>query len=90
MVVEKDGVFKKVQCKSTGTLNKNKTAYTVGLRSYGGANGGTYYGCVRDSSADVLFVLTEKQDMYLIPVTEDMQKNKITLTKEYDKFKIFF
>ena len=61
MVVEKDGVFKRVQCKSTGALNKNKTSYIVNLKSYGGANGGTYYDCVKDSSVDLLFILTANQ-----------------------------
>lgn len=57
LVVEKDNIFQKVQCKSTGKMNKNKLSYIVKLDSYGGLNGGTYYGTVKDGAADLLFII---------------------------------
>lgn len=89
LVVEKDNTFQKVQCKSTSRMNKNKLFYIVKLESYGGLNGGTYYGTVKDSSADLLFILTENKDMYLIPVNIIVQNRTLTLTNDYDKYKVY-
>ena len=89
LVVEKDNTFQKVQCKSTSRMNKNKLFYIVKLESYGGLNGGTYYGTVKDSSADLLFILTENKDMYLIPINIIVQNRTLTLTNDYDKYKVY-
>ena len=87
-VVEKDNEFKKVQCKSTGSKNPSGT-YKVKLSSYGGANGGTYYGTVKNSSADILFVLVENGDKYVIPVSKITNVGQLTLTDFYD-YKVEF
>ena len=87
-VIEKDNIFKKVQCKSTGTKNPSGT-YRVKLCTYGGANGGTYYGTVKDSSADILFVLVENGDKYVIPVSQISNVGQITLT-DFSEYKVEF
>lgn len=89
LVVEKDNIFQKVQCKSTGKMNKNKLSYIVKLDSYGGLNGGTYYGTVKDGAADLLFILTANKDMYLIPTSIVVQARTLTLTNDYDKYKVY-
>ena len=89
LVIEKDNFFQKVQCKSTGKKNKANLFYKVKLESWGGNNGGTYYGTVKDGSADLLFVLTENQSLYLIPVKDIKQSRELTLTYDYDKYRIY-
>ena len=69
LIVEKDGVFKTVQCKTTTT--KDNTIY---LRSCGGNNGMSYDN-VLEHPIDWLFCLDNTQQMYLIPV-EDIRKSK--------------
>ena len=88
LVIEKDNEFKKVQCKSTGSKNRSGT-YRVKLNSWGGANGGTYYETVKDSSADILFVLVENGDKYVIPVTDIDNVGQLTVNN-YEKYKVDF
>lgn len=87
-VVEKYNEFKKVQCKSTGSKNPSGT-YKVKLSSYGGENGGTYYGTVKDGSADILFVLVENGDKYVIPVSKITNVGQLTLT-DFSDYKVEF
>ena len=85
-IIEKENNFQKVQCKSTGSKNPSGT-YKVKLSSWGGANGGTYYGTVKDSSADILFVLVENGDKYVIPVSKITGIGQLTLTN-YENYKV--
>ena len=66
LVVEKDGIFKTVQCKATGS-NDN----TISMRSSGGTNGGVY-DTVFNHSVDLLFCLDKDTNMFVIPV-QDMR-----------------
>lgn len=88
LVVEKDNIFQKVQCKATASTNKSGT-YKVKLQTWGGANGGTLYGTVKDSSADLLFVLVENKDMFLIPIKDITNKANLTL-KDYENNRVYF
>lgn len=89
IVVEKDDVFYKVQCKSTGKRAPNGH-YIVKLESWGGANGGTRYCRVKNSSIHLLFVLTEDKDMYVIPKSDIVTDAQLTLNDEYKKYQVFF
>ena len=89
IVVEKENVFYKVQCKSTGTKSPNNN-YKVKLDSWGGANGGTKYGTVKSSSAHLLFILTKEKDMYVIPVSDIISEAQLTLTDNYKKYQVYF
>ena len=87
-VIEKDNEFKKVQCKATGAKNRSGT-YRVKLNTYGGANGGTCYGTVKDGSADILFVLVENGDKYVIPVSKITNTGQLTLN-DFSDYKVEF
>ena len=66
LVIEKDGIFKTVQCKATGSVDN-----TISLRNTGGTKGNTYDN-VLNHPIDYLFCLDGKMNMYVIPV-EDMK-----------------
>lgn len=67
LIIEKDGIFKTVQCKATGSIDN-----TISLRSCGGTNGGVYDN-VLNHPVDYLFCLDSEMHMYVIPVA-DMKK----------------
>jgi hypothetical protein len=64
VVIEKDGIFKTVQCKTTTTKDN-----TIFLRSCGG-NKGTDYDNVLDHPVDLLFCLDNSKNMFVIPVND--------------------
>lgn len=63
-IVEKNGEFKTVQCKATGSQDNH-----INLRSSGGTNGGIYDN-VLNHQLDYLFCLDKEQNMYVIPMDE--------------------
>ena len=89
IVVEKENVFYKVQCRSTGAKSQSGH-YKVKLDSWGGMNGGTKYGTIKSSSAHLLFVLTENKEMYVIPVTNITTNSSLTLNYDYKKYQVYF
>ena len=64
LVIEKDGEFKTVQCKATGSA-----ANEIILTSTGGTKG-TTYDSVLNHPVDYLFCLDKDQNMFVIPVKE--------------------
>ena len=64
LIIEKDGKFQTIQCKTTTTEDN-----TIYLRSMGGSNGGEYDN-VLDHPVDLLFCLDNSQKLYLIPVVD--------------------
>ena len=64
LIVEKDGEFKTVQCKATGSADN-----AISLRSCGGTNGGAYDN-VLNHPVDYLFCLDGNMNMYVIPVAD--------------------
>lgn len=42
-----------------------------------------------DGAADLLFILTANKDMYLIPTSIVVQARTLTLTNDYDKYKVY-
>ena len=80
LVVEKDGKFYTVQCKATATEEG-----TIELRSTGGTKGSVYDNLKNHSELDYLFCVNKDYDMWLIPVKEITNNNKITLRKEPHK-----
>jgi hypothetical protein len=89
LVIEKDNIFSKVQLKTTSQLNENGKAYKVNLRVTGGNYGHTLK-LAADQSYDLLFIVTEKKDLYLIPKIDLTTSHSITLTNTYSKYKINF
>ena len=84
-VIEKDNVFRKVQCKCTNYRPSDKESYQLSLRNFGGTDGGVY-GRVVESSADILFALAGDGTMYSIPVDDLGNRNSISLRKESNLF----
>ena len=70
LVVEKDGKFYTVQCKTTQTENGD-----IDFRSTGGTNGGVYDNLLNHSELDYLFCVNKDLNMWLIPI-KDIQQNR--------------
>jgi len=66
-VVEKDGKFYTVQCKSTGSKDNN-----IRITSTGGTNG-KIYDSILNHSLDYLFCVDKDMNMFLFPI-EDIIK----------------
>ena len=64
LIVEKDGEFKTVQCKATGSADN-----AISLRSTGGTKG-SIYDNVLNHPVDYLFCLDGNMNMYVIPVAD--------------------
>ena len=76
LVIEKDGEFKTVQCKATGSADN-----AISIKSTGGTKG-TVYDTILNHPVDYLFCLDSEMHMYVIPVQDlkDFGVNKqITL-----------
>ena len=86
LVIEKDGILKTVQVKSTNCKTKYGN-YQVALKSCGGTKGRTYKTLI-DTKIDFLFVLNEKLEMYLIPKDKISNKSTLNLCDKYIKYKV--
>lgn len=85
LIVEKDNIFKTVQCKATNYIPKENGNYQLLLASSGGTNGKVYK-TVKDTKIDLLFALCGDGTMYLIPIKEIKNSKSINLVKEKSKF----
>ena len=72
LIVEKDGVFKTVQCKCTGTESG-----TIELQSCGGTKGSVYDSILNHSELDYLFCVDKSMNMFLIPVNDIISSGNI-------------
>lgn len=86
LVFEENDELKKVSIKTTKQLNKNKTKSVVSLRTCGGNRSRQKIDMFDNKSVDYLFILTSKNQKYLIPSKEIDCKNSIVLGEEYDKY----
>ena len=87
LVVEVGGELKKVQVKTTRHLKGD--AYQVELRTMGGNQ--SWSGVSKkfeDGRADLLFVLTDRGDRYLIPCKDLTSKTNFVLTGKFDKYRL--
>ena len=84
LIADLAGVLLKVQVKTTSYKDKKSEYYMVALRTK------TYnkLKSFTDSDCDLLFVLTESGQMYLIPKNEIKVRNGLTLTTEFDKYSV--
>lgn len=86
LVIEKNGLLQKVQVKYAGLYNDGKCK--VGLRITGGNQSFTYSKKYKLTSFDVLFVYTQKSDIYVIPWKKIDSRNEISIeTEKYKKYK---
>ena len=77
LIVEKDGIFKTVQCKATMTEDD-----TISLRSTGGTKGLEYDNLLDHKELDYLFCVNKDLNMWLIPISEISNRNQIKLRTE--------
>ena len=64
LIIEKDGLFKTVQCKATGSANN-----VISLKSNGGTKG-VAYDNVLNHAVDYLFCIDANMNMYVIPTSD--------------------
>ncbi|HAT68306.1 MAG: hypothetical protein A2481_01900 [Candidatus Yonathbacteria bacterium RIFOXYC2_FULL_47_9] len=87
LVVEKNGKLEKVQVKYAGLYGRSKTC-KVGLRITGGNQSYSYAKKYKNDSFDILFVYTEKGEIYVIPWNKLSARNELSIeTKKYSIYK---
>ena len=77
LVIEKDGIFKTVQCKATQTENGE-----ISLRNTGGTKGTVYDNVTNHSELDYLFCVNKDLEMWCIPLEDIIKagnRNRIAL-----------
>lgn len=80
LVIEKDGIFKKVQCKATGSLDGK-----IDFRLTSGKHEGETIGNLIETNIDILFCLNQNGTMYCIPMQDILDlglKSGIKLREE--------
>ena len=83
LIVDKDNTLSRISVKYTGrTFNG---IFEVSLRSMGGS-GKQYYGTFLESSADILFVATEDNTLYLIPKEKIAAKANFRLNETWKEY----
>lgn len=85
LVIESEGVLQTVQIKSTGCKTKYDK-FQVALKSCGGTKGKTYKTLI-DTKVNLLCVITEDLDIYVIPVSEIKNKTTLNLCNKYLQYK---
>lgn len=86
-IVEKGGKLEKVQVKYAGLYERSKTC-KVGLRITGGNQSYSYAKKYKKDSFDILFVYTEKNEIYVIPWKKLEIRNELSIeTEKYRMYK---
>lgn len=87
LVIDIDHKLKKIQVKTTRF--KSRKHYQVNLRVFGGNRSGKQkIKRLNKNTSDLVFVLTESADMYLIPTKHIYQLGSLTLNDTYKKWKL--
>jgi hypothetical protein len=74
LIVEKDGIFKTVQCKATMTEEDS-----IDFRSTGGTKGKEYDNLLKHKELDYLFCVNKDLNMWLFPIKELPDRRSIRL-----------
>lgn len=80
LVVEKDNIFQKVQCKATGSQDGK-----IDFRITSGQKNGITIGNILNTQIDILFCLNQNQTMFCIPfkdIVENGNTSGIKLREE--------
>lgn len=88
LIVDINGVLKRVQVKTTNFKNRSGRFYKVHLRTTGGNSSRNTAEDFDHSACDTLFVLTGNQEMYEIPTNGFTNTNELVLTSDRDKYKV--
>lgn len=86
LIVDRHNIIQKVQVKSTSCKTKYGI-YQVALKSCGGTKGKTYKTLV-NTNIDILFIVTEQLDSFLIPIKFINNKSTLNLCEKYSRFKV--
>ena len=86
LVVEKNNKLKRVQVKATSCKTKSGN-YQVALKSCGGTKGITYKRVI-ETCVEELFIVTQRIDIYIIPVKKLMNKSTISICDKYSMYKV--
>lgn len=86
LIVDKYGKLMKVQVKSTSCKTKYGN-YQVALKSCGGTKGKTYKTLI-DTKIDLLCIVTDNIDIYVIPIEKIKNISTINLCNKYIQYKV--
>ena len=86
LIIDKNNKLSKIQVKSTSCKTKYEV-YQVTLKSCGGTKGTTYKTLI-DTNIDEIFIVTDKLDLYIIPINFIQNKSTLNLCSKYENFKI--
>lgn len=86
LIVDKGDILNKVQVKATSCKTKYNV-YQVALKSCGGTRGKTYK-TVIDTNIDELFIITDKLDIFIIPIGVIKNSSTLNLCDKYEKYRI--
>ncbi len=88
LVVDKNGAFKKIQCKYTND-KAHSGGFIVDLRTFGGYREKTYHNKYLKDDFDLLFIYCSDGSKYLIPTGDVWEKSQIVLgAKSWNEFKL--
>lgn len=90
-VIERNGLFQRVQVKTTSrrTAANTSVSYDVVLESRGGSTKTRLRRAFEQTDYDLLFVLTELNECWIIPTSSITSKSAVTVgTAKYAAYKI--
>lgn len=87
LVVENDGNLKKVQVKTT-SFKTEYGIYQVMLKTCGGNKSSNTIKNFDPEKVDLLFVVNELNEQYLIPTFKEMPVTSLNLNGKYTKYKL--
>lgn len=70
LIIEKDGMFKTVQCKGTTTEDS-----VIDLRETGGTKGNQYNHVLNHNNLDLLFCVNKDLHIWIIPISDLKEAN---------------
>ena len=86
LVIDRDGL-KRVSVKTTQHMAKSGN-YEVLLKNCGGSSGNSKIRHFDNTTCDLVFVVVITGDMYEIPASEISVKGVLTLSSQWDKYKV--
>ena len=88
LAIDLDGKLKRVQVKTTRGKNSTGKYFVVQLKHSGGSDNKQAITNFDNTQSDILFIVTIENEMYEIPTSQVTVKAQLTLTKEWDRFKV--
>lgn len=86
LVVDVDGHLKKVQIKTSRYRNR-KGMYTINLSIKGGNRSFNTVKMFDCSAVDYIFIVTDSNELYLIPTLGLSNKTSLSLGKKFERFR---